>query len=286
MQCDLLNITYADTRNCNCNLSFCNLTILVKELNTTQKLFHIFCVFTFYFNIPFIPFGILFNLLSLLIFSRTSISTTTSTRVYYLVMAFSELTTVFMKDFWFFWLGLGFPTIFGIDPLSVIRLNPHSDSSLPQLCNIMIYIYLIHEMVANMTFILFAMERVIALYYPLFALYWFNTVRALKAIAILIIVSIIVCLITFWLHRQVPLSGLVPSGFLCTQDIQFRDPLINALASFLYLSVFILPALLSATCSILIIIKMISRYINLLMVGFYLNTFILKLVFNIGSEYL
>lgn len=258
MQSELQNITYP------CNLSYSNSTMLVKELNTTQKLFRIYCVFTFYFNIPFIPFGILFNLLSLVIFSRTSIGTTTSTRVYYLVMAYTELTTVFMKDFWFFWLGLGFPMIFGIDPLSAIRLNPHSDSSFSQLCNIMIYIYFIHEMVANATFVLFAMERVIALYYPFFALYWFNRVRALIAVAILLIVAIIVCLITFWIHRQVPLSGLVPSGFMCTQDTLLKDPLINALASFLYLSVFILPAFLSATCSMLIIIKMISRYSKLL----------------------
>lgn len=230
-----------------------------RASNATQIIYHIYCYFTFCYNLPFIPFGIIFNLLSLIIFSRTPLGTTSSTRVYYLVMACTEMVIVFMKDFWFSWFGVGFIQVFGSDPLSAIRLNPHSESSFPLLCNSMIFVYFVHEMVANVTFLLFAIERVIMLYKPISARYWFNRVRSLLATGVLLLVAIATCAITFWLHTRVKLPGLVPSGGLCTQDTSNKDPIVNALASFLYLSVFILPAVLSATCSILIINKMISR---------------------------
>lgn len=231
-----------------------------KDNSTTKSLFRIYCFFAFYFILPFIPLGIIFNLLSLVIFSRTSLGTTSSTRVYYLVMAYSELTIVFLKDFWFFWLGVGFPSVFYMDPLSVINLNPHSQSSLGPLCNIMIFLYFVHEMMANMTFIIFAMERVFALYYPFASRIWFNQMRSLVAVVVLLILAAALSVVTFWLSERVPLPGLVFTNFQCTQSTENKHPLVMAFGSILYLTVFILPALLSATCSIIIIIKM--RYVS------------------------
>lgn len=233
---------------------------LNKPYNTTQTLFRIYCYSAFYFLLPFIPFGIILNMLSLVTFSRTGKGTTSSTRVYYIVMAYTELTTVFFKDFWFFWFGVGFPSVFSIDPLSAIHLNPHSKTSLDALCNIMIFLYMTHEMVANNSFVLFALERVISLYYPFFARYKFNKIRALMAIGVLAIIAIPICMITFWLHRKVELSGLVYNDYLCTQDNGDTSTfMVNFPASIMIISVYIFPAVLSATCSILIIIKMISR---------------------------
>ena len=240
--------------------NFSNSTLISypTQYNLTEKIFHAYSFFTFYFILPFIPFGIIFNFLSLVIFSRTALGTTSSTRVYYIVMAYTEMTTVFLKDFWFFWFGVGFPSVFKLDPLSQIHLNPHSKTSLGPLCNIMIFLYFIHEMVANMTFVLFAIERVIVLYYP-FSRYWFNQKRALVAIGVLFTFEIPIALITFWHNERVNLSGLVFTGFMCIHDIRNKSPLANALSSFNIFVVFIFPALLSATCSIIIIIKMISR---------------------------
>ena len=131
-----------------------------------RVVFGIFSASTFYFESFFFPLGITFNVLLLMAFSASGMGTTKTTRVYYLAMAYSELGTVFAKDFWFFWASIGIPYITGgFNPLGA--LNGVSPMAVSWLCGLKAFIWYSHETFANYIFLLFELERVVAIYAPL-----------------------------------------------------------------------------------------------------------------------
>lgn len=220
----------------------------------THVLFRIYHFSAFYFLAPFIPLGIVCNLLIFLIFLKTPLCTTPSTRVYYMAMAFWELGTVLIKDLWFFWFGVGWPTVVW-DTLG--PLNPHSENSAAFLCPVVVFIWFAHEMPANLTFVVFAIERVVALYFPLRAHYIFNQKRAIYTVASVFIFSISISAISLKITKLIPLMHLMPFDQVCSFDTtEVHEILLGAVVFF---CLFIAPAILSAICSVLISIKIISR---------------------------
>ena len=125
----------------------------------------------------FFPFGLLFNVFLLLVFGMSPMGTTKTTRVYYLAMAYGELVTVLFKDAYYFWGSLGFPFVSGGYNL-LGPFNPviYLDGNHGWMCSVMAFLWYGHEMFANYTFLLFELERVVAVYSP-FRVHRFFTLK-------------------------------------------------------------------------------------------------------------
>ena len=219
----------------------------------TRLLFSVYRFSAFYFLALFIPLGIVFNLLIFLIFIKLPLGTP-STRVYYIAMAFGELGTVLVKDFWFFWLGVGLPSV-AWDTLG--PLNPHSDLINIWYCKLIIFLWFALEMPANLTFVVFAIERVIALYFPLKALFLFTQKRAIITISIVFVFSTSVSGICLKISNRSKLAKLMPYDKMCSFETNFIEDVL--LGAVVLCSAFIIPAILSSICSFLISFKIISR---------------------------
>ena len=218
----------------------------------TYLLFRIYRFTAFYFLAFFIPFGIVFNLLIFLIFLKLPLGTP-STRVYYIAMAFGELGTVLVKDLWFFWLGVGWPTV-AWDPLG--PLNPHSDIIDQWYCKGVVFVWFSLEMSANLTFVVFAIERVIVIVFPLKARS-FTQERSMVTIIIVFVFSILVSGICLKISKRTELKNLMPHDQMCSFDTEQKPDVL--LGAVVYCCSFIVPAILSSICSILISFKIISR---------------------------
>ena len=122
---------------------------------------------SFYYVGLFFPFGLLFNFFLLIVFGISPLGTTKTTRVYYMAMAYGELGTVLFKDAYYFWASFWLPFVTGgfnllgpLNPLTQVINNA-------SLCSLQGYLWYTHEMFANYTFLLFELERVVAVYSPL-----------------------------------------------------------------------------------------------------------------------
>ena len=219
----------------------------------TYLLFSIYHFTAFYYLAVFIPFGIVFNLLIFLIFLKLPLGTP-STRVYYIAMAFGEVGTLLITDPWFFWRGVGWPTV-AWDPLG--PLNPHSSITDIWFCKAVVFVWFALEMSANLTFVVFAIERVIAIYFPLKALS-FTQERSMLTIAIVFVFSTLVSGICLQITRRRELKYLMPHDEMCSFDTE-QQPQNLLLGALVYCCAFIVPAILSSICSILISFKIISR---------------------------
>ena len=131
---------------------------------------------SFYYEICFFPFGLIFNLLLLLAFSISSVGTTKTTRIYYLAMAYGELGIVLFKDAWYFWADLGVPFVTGgLNPLGPVNAMSGIGNGSPNwMCGLQVFLWYSHEMFANFVFVVFELERVIAIYVPLHARHLFT----------------------------------------------------------------------------------------------------------------
>ena len=128
---------------------------------------------SFYYEICFFPFGLIFNLLLLLVFGISSVGTIKTTRIYYIAMAYGELGTVLFKDAWFFWADLGVPFVTGgLNPFGPV--NGIGNESPKWMCGLQACLWYSHEMFANYVFVVFELERVIAIYVPLHARHLFT----------------------------------------------------------------------------------------------------------------
>ena len=116
----------------------------------------------FYYLSPFIPFGIFFNLLILIAFTRKTQEALKSAQIYYLVMAWGELGTVIFKDLWFFDLGIGLPEVFHSNPFGVLNVHAVSNAFL---CPFVWFIWYAHETTSNIAFIALDFELVFASYF-------------------------------------------------------------------------------------------------------------------------
>lgn len=146
----------------------------IPAVQTTSKtdvavvIFRIGLYSSFYYVGLIFPFGLVFNILLLIVFGVSPLRTTETTRVYYLAMAYAELVTVFFKDGYLFWASFGLPFVTGgLNPLGF--LNPLSHLGNPEcywMCSVHGFVWYTHEMLANYAFLLFELERVVAVYSP------------------------------------------------------------------------------------------------------------------------
>lgn len=230
---------------------------ITTNADLTVTLFKIFTNATFYYLTPFIPLGILFNILILLVFGRSGLGTTKTTRIYYLVMAWGELGTVIFKDLWFFALGIGVTEVFKANPIGV--LNVHVVNN-PFLCSFLWFIWYIHEMAANNAFVVFEFERVFALYMPLQSLS-FNTQR--KALGIMLVdiaLSTLLSATIFGYAKFQEVVSLMPFGTFCFFASYLGTWSIIPVVVFL--ANYILPAFLSIASTVLISAKIWHRSRN------------------------
>lgn len=131
---------------------------------------------SFYYEMVCFPFGLVCNFLLLLVFGISSVGTTKTTRIYYLAMAYGEFGTVLFKDAWYFWADLGVPFVTGglniLGPANA--MGGIGKGSPSWMCGLQVFLWYSHEMFANYIFILFQLERVIAIYAPLHARHLFT----------------------------------------------------------------------------------------------------------------
>ena len=237
------------------NFNLANETIHPHE-PLTETLFKLYTRSAFVFTGPFIPIGIFFNTLILIIFIRTGTGTTPSTRVYYVAMAYGTLGTIFIKDMWFYYLAVGVPSVFpGWDPLG--PLNPHSRASSLILCKIIVFLWFTHEMFSNLIFTVFAIERVTAIYSPFKALYFFTKKKAHHIAECIFIVSIVISAIPLKICEWVAIKDIMPTNQICS--FVTSNAIWTILGAILFFFNYILPAILSAACSILITFKIVPR---------------------------
>lgn len=147
------------------------ITISQTHKPITLLLFILMTNMSFYYEIIFFPFGLIFNMLLLLVFGMSSVGTTKTARVYYLAMAYGELGTVLFKDMWYFWADLGVPHITGgLNPLGAVNgMGNIGNLGNGWICGLHVFLWYSHEMFANYSFVLFELERVIAIYAPIHA---------------------------------------------------------------------------------------------------------------------
>ena len=153
----------------------------------TIRLFNIFSYGAFYFVGPLLPFALFANILLVYLFVRAPLSTRKTARIYYGVVGWGELGTICFKYLWWLFLGLGITTEFTpFDPIEPV--NPSSmKSASVWICPIVLFFWYWHEMIANNMFIIFQMERVTALYFPLRARRLLNLKRTLIIVMVLIV---------------------------------------------------------------------------------------------------
>ena len=158
----------------------------IPVVQTTSYISHVaWIIFRIGMNVSgyyvglFFPFGLLFNVFLLLVFGMSPLGTTKTTRVYYLAMAWGELITVLFKDAYYFWGSLGLPYVSGgynlLGPLNPV-IYSYVDGRHSWLCSLMAFLWYGHEMFANYTFLLFELERVVAVYSP-FRVHRFFTLK-------------------------------------------------------------------------------------------------------------
>ena len=158
-------------------LNYTNDTLPLSATNTISiRIFHLLSFISFYYVGVFFPFGIIFNVLLLIVFGISPLGTTKTTRVYYLAMASGEIGTVIFKEVWNFWASIGVPFVMkGFNPLG--PLNGIWKESPEWMCGLQVFLWYSNEMFANYTFLLFELERVVAIYTPLRARYLFTKRR-------------------------------------------------------------------------------------------------------------
>ena len=140
---------------------------------------------SFYYEIFFFPFGLIFNLLLLLAFGISPVGTAKTTRIYYIAMAYGELGTVLFKDAWYFWADLGVPFVTGgLNPFGPVNAMSGIGNGSPKwMCGLQVFLWYSHEMFANYVFVVFELERVIATYVPLHARHLFTKQRTLITVS-------------------------------------------------------------------------------------------------------
>ena len=202
------------------------------------------------------------------------VKVTPSTRVYYIAIAYGEFGTMLFKDLWWLWLGIGWPGVLKLNPLG--PLNPANLSSPVWLCPLSIYLWYVHESIANNAFVLFQMERVVALYFPFRARVFLMTRQALKARVAVIVISLLVvvlCATIFSFSKTIPLGPLSTSGsslgIIADTDLlpvigaecgaSSSVPVWSNFSIIDYLINYIFPAAMSIGCSLLIAAKIIYR---------------------------
>ena len=161
---------------------------LLTHPSITLLIYRILSLMSFYYEILFIPFGLLLNMFILLVFGSTPLGTTKTTRIYYLAMAYGEFGTVLFKDAWYFWACLGLPYVAGgrnpIGPLNT--MGGIASGSPAWMCSLQVFLWYSHEMFANYAFVVFELERVAAIFLPLHARQLFTKRRTLIAVCSLL----------------------------------------------------------------------------------------------------
>ena len=219
----------------------------------TVVLFKIFTNAAFYYLSPFIPFGIVFNLLILVAFTRKTQEALKTAQIYYLVMAWGELGTVIFKDLWFFDLGIGIPEVFHANPIGVLNIHAVSNAFL---CPFVWFIWYAHETTSNIAFVALDFERVFAIYFPLKTYSWFTSKTAVVTMIIVIVFSTLASGTIFGFSKFQEVS-LMPFGTFC-----FFASNLGAwsfVPILVFLSNYILPAFLPIISSVLLSIKIVRQ---------------------------
>ena len=113
-------------------------------------------------------------------------------------------------------------------------------------------------MFSNLIFTVFAIERVTAIYSPFRGLYFFTKKKAQRIAAGIFCVSVLISAITLKICEWVKLQDLMPTNQICS--FVTTNATWTTLGAILFFFNYILPALLSAACSILIAFKIVPRY--------------------------
>lgn len=222
----------------------------------TELIFSLYEHFSFYYTAAFVPLGLVLNVLVLLVFllphrrrprafgahreqsmvRRRSVASST-TRLYYMMMACGELGALLFKDIWIFFLSSGIDTLLGAgagrSSSSGYRsgnmtvsgseigtgpgaeaggfLGPANAHRSAAACSLALFLSYVHELTANNVLIVFEIERVIVLYQPFVARKWLSHSRAFSIVALVVISDVAVCAGSFQSSRiinvQLPLSS-------------------------------------------------------------------------------
>lgn len=112
-------------------------------------------------------------------------------------------------------------------------------------------------MFCNLIFAIFAIERVTAIYSPFKALYYFTQRKALRIVSCIFFVSIIISAIPLKICEWVSVQDLMPTHQICS--FVTNSATWTFLGAVLFFVNYILPAIFSAACSILITFKIVPR---------------------------
>lgn len=206
----------------------------------------------FYFPIIFAPIGIILNIVIIIIFSKFSLETKDTTRIYYTFIAISELGTLIFKDIWFGIFGIGWSFIFNGQNL-IGLLDSSSLSSPNWMCPMNVFLWYFFEIIANNIFVILDLERLLAVYFPFKTRAIFTQARALIAITILTLLSGLVS------ATSIPLVSVQEIGFLALCSAGNTSPLWSNLGVVRIAINYISPPIFILICSILILIKIIKR---------------------------
>ena len=166
-------------------------------------MFRMFTYAGFYMVGPLLPFAFTTNSILLYIFVRAPLSTRKTTRIYYVVVACGELGTILFKYLWWMFLGIGTSTVFApLDPID--SLNPSELHTSMWLCPIVFLNWYSLEMIANNMFVIFQMERVTALYFPMHVTRLFSPKRSVLIAAGLVLISYSLVATLFGFARAQP----------------------------------------------------------------------------------
>ena len=220
----------------------------------------IFCNLSFFFTGIFILPAVIFNILILHVMIVSGTGTTETTRTYYIVMAFGELGTVILKDVIRYWLGVGWPSVISINPLGSLNLH-HKGIGSEIVCPIVYFFSYSHELMANITMILFGIERVFALYAPFHVHLIFKFKRSLCILGSLLVIVLLFCSTIFMFVSDRKYEDLpMEQQTLCLFS---KDGGIwSWFCKILLFCNYFCSALLSFICSALIAMKLVRRRIR------------------------
>lgn len=248
--------------NIKSNLSLINIVnitnveyLFQSEAMFTKVLFAILTNGSFYYLTPFIVIGLVCNGIILFVFSLSSArqEAIKSAHVYYIVMAVGEIGTLIFKDLWFFDFGIGIPKVFHVNPIGIFNVHMYPSDFL---CPMLWLMWYAHEATSNIAFIAFDLERVVALYFPLKTLYFFNARKAIIGIVVVVVISTISSA-TFFEIAKFHSVPQMPTGTFCSFASKMGAwsfvPVIAFVTSY------ILPSISDIICTILISSKIYQQ---------------------------
>lgn len=225
-----------------------NVSVLAEApLTALDVMRHILFAWCTWLTPPLVVVGVTVNLLTIIVFTRSPLGTTPTTRLYYRWIAFFELATISSKDVGFCFLSSALDYISNGNPIYQILWNVWN-------CRVLFFSYCVFEMNATNAVVALAIERILVLFFPFKASSLISRTKALLGL-LLMAVCCVVMTLGVLLYAHVVIVPAYSSLWFCFYGGDAAQQVWQVLS---YVCIYILPTFFSTVLTVVIIRKVKS----------------------------